>query len=86
MDYVPNDWPGKVALCHACGNDAPDYPRVTGDDPDGLAPRECTPCFIGRVLNHVATEGEARALRSELFQEIRRPSTPWNNEPTQEEQ
>ena len=57
--YVPNDWTGPTTTCRTCGNDAPDVPRsVTGE-----GPRECSPCFIGRVLNEAVSEQEARALR-----------------------
>jgi len=78
--YVPTDWPGPVTTCRTCGNDAPDVPRVVGGKIGGEGPRECSNCFIGRVLNEACSEQEARALRAELTSEIKQPSTPWNKE------
>ena len=74
--YVPADWTGATTTCHTCGNDAPDVPRTVS----GEGPRECSNCFIGRVVNEACSEQEARALRAELTQEIKRPSTPWGGD------
>lgn len=78
-NYVPSDWTGPTARCHVCGNEAPDVKRDVGDVDSGA--RECTRCLIGRVVNELCTEGEARALRAELTGEIRHPSLPWNDLP-----
>lgn len=73
--YLPSDWDGAVTTCDTCGNDAPDVSRTVGRKAGG--PRECSRCFIGRVVNEACSEYEARALRTELTQEIKRPSLPW---------
>lgn len=76
--YVPVDWTGPTTFCRVCGNKAPDVSRTVTDDPDG--PRECSRCFIGRVLNEVCSAQEARDLRAEVAAEIKQPTTPWKNQ------
>lgn len=68
--YVPADWKGATDFCETCGRDAPDFKRKNDR-------RECSRCFIGRVLLEVASEQEARELRAEMGREIRKPSLPW---------
>lgn len=78
--YIPTDWPGPVTTCQTCGNPAPDRARTIKGRSDASAegPRECTLCFVGRVLNETCSEAEARDLRAELGREIRKPTVPWH--------
>ena len=80
--YVPKDWAdaGKpITMCSCCGNRAPDVarsdrlrsPHQQDAEPDGA--RECSPCFIGRVLNEACSDDEMRELRREIMTELNRP-------------
>lgn len=79
--YVPADWQGPVCGCRFCGNPAPDVTRSLDAANDW---RECSLCFIGRVLNETVSPDEARLLRAELAQEIKRPSLPWRSQEVSE--
>lgn len=82
--YVPSGWTEGVTTCDTCGNKAPDVSRTVDRRSGG--PRECSRCFIGRVIGEACSEQEARDLRAELSREIHRPSVPWSRTYTRDEQ